>query len=69
MAKKAIKLAAWADVGSHGGIFAFDGGPVGHRYPGLLHIFKEKLTGDLIPVEITYEIESPNVATRMAETE
>jgi hypothetical protein len=43
---------AWADVGSHGGIFFFESGLVGDRYPGLLHIFKDKVTPDLIEVEI-----------------
>ena len=43
---------AWADVGSHGGIFYFDGGPVADRYPGLMHIFKTKVTEDLVEVEI-----------------
>jgi len=43
---------AWADVGSHGGIFFFERGMVGDRYPGLLHIFKDKVTPDLIEVEI-----------------
>lgn len=44
---------AWADVGIHGGIFFFvSGGMVGDRYPGLLHIFKDKITPDLVEVEI-----------------
>lgn len=45
---------AWADVGSHGGIFAFEpGGRVGDRYPNLLHIFTKQHTPDLVPVTIT----------------
>lgn len=43
----------WADVGSHGGIFAFTKGPVGDSYPGLLHIFKDKVTPDLVEVKIS----------------
>ena len=43
---------AWADVGSHRGIFVFESGPVGDRYPHLLHIFAKQVTPDLIPVHI-----------------
>lgn len=42
----------WADVGSNGGIFYFDGGPTGNLYPGLMHIFKDQVTPDLVEVEI-----------------
>jgi hypothetical protein len=44
---------AWADVGSHGGIFEFIGGPVGRQYPNLLNIYSKKLTPNLVPVRIT----------------
>ena len=50
------KIKAWADIGSHGGIFVFEGGVVAERYPTLMHIFHKKITKDLIPVVITYEI-------------
>lgn len=43
---------AFADVGSHGGIFYFLSGPVAVDYPGLLHIFKDRLSPDLVEVEI-----------------
>lgn len=42
---------AWADVGSHGGIFEFFSGPVADRYPGLLHIFRRRGPG-LVRVKI-----------------
>jgi len=51
--KKTVK--AFADVGSHGGIFEFQSGPVADRYPGLMQIYSEQITRDLIPVTITYE--------------
>ena len=50
---KVKKHIGYADVGSHGGIFYFQHGPVGDRYPGLLHIYKTQLTPDLVPVYIT----------------
>lgn len=58
MKKKIKQIKAWADVGSHGGIFMFDTGPVGSKYPTLLHIFRKRVTKDLIPVKIIYEFES-----------
>lgn len=42
----------WADVGSHGGIFFFDGGRIGDLYPGMFHIYRTQITPDLIEVEI-----------------
>ena len=44
---------AWADIGSHGGIFEFVSGPVAERYPSLMHVFSRPLTPDLVPVKIT----------------
>ena len=44
---------AWADVGSHGGIFEFFSGfGIGGRYPHLLHVYSKKVTKDLVRVEI-----------------
>lgn len=51
MTKKMRTIKAWADVGSHGGIFAFESGPLARDYPGLLHIFKDEAPG-LVPVII-----------------
>lgn len=48
------RVKAWADVGSHGHIFAFESGPVASHYPRLLHVYARKMTDDLIPVTITY---------------
>ena len=53
---KTKKIKAWADVGSHGGIFVFEVGPVAQEYPSLLHIYKRKISKDLVPVTITYEM-------------
>jgi len=50
--KKRI-LKAFADVGSHGGIFEFCDGPVALRYPGLLQIYTTP-GDDTVPVTITY---------------
>lgn len=44
--------AAWADVGSHGGVFEFWDGPVGKKYPRLMHIFSTQTTEDLVPVYV-----------------
>ena len=48
---KAVK--AWADVGSHGHIFSFVAGPVGDRYPYLMHLFSQPISKHLVPVTIT----------------
>ena len=53
MPKNIKPIKAWADVGSNGGIFEFQLGPVAQRYPHLMHIFSEKVSDDLIPVLIT----------------
>jgi hypothetical protein len=52
--KKTVK--GWADVGSHGGIFQFESGPVGDKYPTLMAIYSRQLSEELVPVTITYEI-------------
>jgi hypothetical protein len=56
MKKKEKRIRAYADIGSHGGIFMFEAGPVGDKYPKLLHIYKEKVTPDLKPVTIIYKV-------------
>ena len=53
MKRKVKTHIAYADVGSHGGIFMFESGPVGDNYPTLLHIYRKKVTPDLIRVRIT----------------
>lgn len=35
------KITAWADVGSNGGIFEFQSGPVATRYPHLMHVYSQ----------------------------
>lgn len=53
--KKVVK--AWADIGSHGGIFAFGGGgECARRYQGMMHIYETKVTADLKPCTITYDL-------------
>ena len=56
MKQKEKKVKAWADVGSGGGIFVFEAGPVASRYPRLMHIFDRQITSGLIPVTITYKL-------------
>jgi hypothetical protein len=51
--KKTIR--AYADVGSHGGIFYFDMGNIAERYPTLMQIYRKKICKGLTPVKITYE--------------
>lgn len=53
--KKIKRVRAYADIGSHNGIFEFGVGPVASRYPNLLHIFSKKDKG-LTPVIIEYKI-------------
>lgn len=53
MKRKVKTHIAYADVGSHGGIFMFDMGKVAEAYPTLLHIYRKKVTKDLIKVRIT----------------
>lgn len=60
MKKRKVVLKAWADIGSHGHIFTFIGGPTGIRYPGLLQIYKDRLTPNLKPITITYELDRKN---------
>jgi hypothetical protein len=55
MKLKKKSLVGWADIGSHGGIFCFESGPVAANYPGLYHIYRTKLTPDLKKVRITIE--------------
>ena len=61
--KRTVK--AWADIGSHEGIFEFVGGPVAVHYPYLLHIYSRKVKKYLVPVTITYtkEIISKKICT------
>jgi len=58
MKKKEKRIRAYADIGSHGGIFMFEVGPVGDKYPKLLHIYKEKVSPDLKPVTIIYKLDN-----------
>jgi len=56
MKKKTKRMRAYAEIGSHGGIFMFDAGFVAERYPTLLHIYKKKVTKDLKPITIIYRL-------------
>ena len=49
---KVKRMVAYAEVGSHGGIFEFVAGPISKCYPTLLHIYRTPVIGDLVPVEI-----------------
>lgn len=51
--KKIKPMIAYADVGSHGGIFMFESGKVADSYPTLLQIYKDKLSEELVPIQIT----------------
>ena len=51
--RKFKPMVAYADVGSHGGIFEFSIGPTATRYTSLLHIYSKQISPDLIPVRIT----------------
>lgn len=56
MKKKKKRIRAYADIGSHDGIFMFEAGLVGTRYPGLLHVYRHKINADLKPVIIEYYV-------------
>jgi hypothetical protein len=47
-----MPMRAWADIGSHGGIFVFDSGLVYDRAGPLLNIWETKFRDDLVEVEI-----------------
>jgi len=49
-------MRAYADIGSHNGIFMFEMGPVSDKYPTLLLIYRRKVTKDLRPVIIEYKL-------------
>lgn len=51
--KQVKAVRGWADVGSNGGIFEFQLGPVAQRYPYLMHIYSKQITSDLVEVLIT----------------
>ena len=52
--KKRVKThIGYAEVGSHGGIFMFDGGSIADRYPSLLHIYRRRVAPGLVKVRIT----------------
>jgi hypothetical protein len=53
---KVKRVRAYADIGSHNGIFMFETGPVGDKYPTLLHIYHKRVTPDLRPVIIEYRV-------------
>lgn len=46
-------MTAWADVGSHGGIFYHEAGPVARLYPTIMNIYKDKISEGLVEVRIT----------------
>jgi len=52
--KKTVK--AWASVGSHDKIFMFIGGAIADKYPSLMEVYFYKVSEDLIPITITYEV-------------
>lgn len=52
--KKTIK--AWASIGSHNDIFIFAAGPVATRYPYLMQVYSARVSDDLIPITISYEV-------------
>lgn len=54
--RRQMTLRAYASIGSHGCIFMFFAGDIADRYPTLLHIYKDQVTKDLVPVKITYTI-------------
>lgn len=53
--KRYVKV--YISVGSHGRPFMFDFGDVGTKYPTLLWVFKKRITMDLIPAKLVYELD------------
>lgn len=56
MKKKEKRMRVYIDIGSHGGVFRFDCGPVAERYPTLLHVYHKKVSKDLKPAILIYKI-------------
>lgn len=55
MKKKERRMRVWVDAGSHGYPFMFEMGPVGVRYPKLLHVYRDKVTPDLKCATLTFK--------------
>lgn len=54
--KKEKRVRVWVDVGSHGGVFFFEAGPVADRYPKLMHVYKKKISADLKQATLVYKV-------------
>ncbi len=55
MPKIRKKFIGYAPIGSHGGLFSFDGGKIAEAYPTLYEIYRKKLLPNYKKVCITYE--------------
>lgn len=53
---KEKRMRVYVDIGSHGGVFMFDIGPVGSKYPTLLHVYRKKVAPYLRPAMLIYKI-------------
>ena len=53
--KKEKRTRVYVDIGSHGGVFMFESGPVGNLYPTLLHVYRRKITPDLKRATLIYK--------------
>lgn len=49
--------AAWADVGSNGGIFEFAIGKTADLHPNLMHVYSQQVEEDLVPVYVVMRSE------------
>lgn len=53
--KKKKRMRVYIDVGSHNRPFMFESGPVGDKYPKLLHVYHKKVTPDLKPAILEWK--------------
>ena len=53
---KEKRMRVYIDVGSHGGVFMFEGGKIADRYPTLLHVYRKKLANYMKPAVLVYKI-------------
>lgn len=56
MKKKEKRMRVYVDIGSHGGVFMFDMGPTGSKYPTLLHVYRRKIAPELKQATLIYKV-------------
>jgi hypothetical protein len=52
VSRKVRIIKAWADVGSHDGVFIFESGPIYSMYGPVMHVYASNCVPGLTPIEI-----------------